>query len=701
MLAIQIISAMGLRTGDHHGNRLDFFAVVSYCGSELFTTSVCGDCADPVWQEAFVKPVDDLRGKEREYNRPVFLESLKVQVMWLNEKNVPEPIAEARIPLSNIGPPQWYRLINPDPSFAPSGDAGLLLCALTLTEDTLGEGRIVGFMPLTEALPPNKPQHAPLYLNFEWSPVSLIGAHPLPGPLAGEILLDRHEHVEVETFAGSNSFGDKYAVLCRGSLYLTDLRLMFVPLSISPSSPHRFVDMAPVEAGHCRNEAELLALRRVFLQIPLGGIQDCKYHPMELNAACIRVTARDSSRAEFIVRRKATQRRRVVGGGAEGGGVANDVQKKLNFRSYRNGIQTEDLLPSVWCSRVVEEVTWRVREDVTWMRWARCLRLTMQPYALSAATDGWDSDDCGDDESSEDSVLRESSELDDIGKFSSSSNRVRSTTTVLEESRRKHWLAESLHVPSVVMDYHRLLVEGDGQSTPQWWLSTANVNYGLCDTYPQTLVLPTALSEEDISRGAQERSRQRLPSLVWIHPITRTPLCRSAQPLAGLNKAPEGDKKVVVSIQQACPSGLPLRIADARPYINAQANAIQGKGYENTHFLGGSTVAQLFFLDIQNVRRRCDVISLTECTDAFYCAQIHVMRDCLQKLRDSYGHGQSSSSTSGSSTSASRGTGDATAGDSTDHEASKWLSHVSSVLRGAASVAESILLGHPVLVHCR
>lgn len=75
------------------------------------------------------------------------------------------------------------------------------------------------------------------------------------------------------------------------------------------------------------------------------------------------------------------------------------------------------------------------------------------------------------------------------------------------------------------------------------------------------------------------------------------------------------------------------------------------------------------------------------------------MRDSLQKLRDSYslhtGTSPSSNKTGG------RGTGDATAGESTDHEASKWLSHVSTVLRGATSVAESILLGHPVIVHCR
>jgi hypothetical protein len=71
------------------------------------------------------------------------------------------------------------------------------------------------------------------------------------------------------------------------------------------------------------------------------------------------------------------------------------------------------------------------------------------------------------------------------------------------------------------------------------------------------------------------------------------------------------------------------------------------------------------------------------------------MRDCLQRLRDSYTILPFDSSFSGSST------GDTIASDATEQAVSKWLGHVSSVLKGAASVAESILLGHPVLVHCR
>ena len=44
-----------------------------------------------------------------------------------------------------------------------------------------------------------------------------------------------------------------------------------------------------------------------------------------------------------------------------------------------------------------------------------------------------------------------------------------------------------------------------------------------------------------------------------------------------------------------------LRIADARPRLNANANALQGKGYENINNFGGSSNASILFLDIENI----------------------------------------------------------------------------------------------------
>ena len=38
----------------------------------------------------------------------------------------------------------------------------------------------------------------------------------------------------------------------------------------------------------------------------------------------------------------------------------------------------------------------------------------------------------------------------------------------------------------------------------------------------------------------------------------------------------EHDKKMLLAIKSSCLTGLPLRIADARPKLNANANAVQG-----------------------------------------------------------------------------------------------------------------------------
>lgn len=142
-----------------------------------------------------------------------------------------------------------------------------------------------------------------------------------------------------------------------------------------------------------------------------------------------------------------------------------------------------------------------------------------------------------------------------------------------------------------------------------------NSSYRLCASYPSVLVFPGTLDESEICSAAAKRSSNRLPALVWLHPHNKAPLCRAAQPLAGLSGSSiDQDKHLLLSIRGLCRSRLPLRIADARPKLNANANAVHGKGFENNSFLGGSSVATLSFLDIDN---------------------IHVVRNSLTKLRES------------------------------------------------------------------
>ena len=99
-----------------------------------------------------------------------------------------------------------------------------------------------------------------------------------------------------------------------------------------------------------------------------------------------------------------------------------------------------------------------------------------------------------------------------------------------------------------------------------------------------------------------------------------------------------------------------LLIADARPKINAIANKLKGKGYENTSAYKEENI-ELKFMGIGN---------------------IHVMRNSHRKIFGSLETGNWR----------------------TTVQKSNWLSHVQRVLAGACRVAAKIGTNQSVLVHC-
>lgn len=285
---------------------------------------------------------------------------------------------------------------------------------------------------------------------------------------------------------------------------------------------------------------------------------------------------------------------------------------------YRSGLETSDLDPMLWVQRIVDYLWFELRLDLVWLRWAKYLKQSFQTF---------------------------------------------------QSSVDKAWLRKAMMYNTLDSDYQRHYVQD-----LDWRFSDLNEGYDICPTYPSTLVFPGNLSDEDIRGAAAQRSIGRLPALVWLHANTKAPLCRASQPLAGLSGTSlELDKKMCVSIKNSCPSGLPLRIADARPKLNANANAVQGKGFENIAFMGGPSVASLIFLDIEN---------------------IHVMRNSLYKAKDGLEANGEASSVSGTMAAA---TFDSNVN---NLHASKWSNHIASVLRGAMGIADSLMIGHPVLVHC-
>ncbi|EGB08455.1 hypothetical protein AURANDRAFT_25625, partial [Aureococcus anophagefferens] len=201
----------------------------------------------------------------------------------------------------------------------------------------------------------------------------------------------------------------------------------------------------------------------------------------------------------------------------------------------------------------------------------------------------------------------------------------------------------------------------------RWRLTETNALYALCPTYPSTLVVPAALTDAVLADAARWRSKARVPVLTWYNRASGAPICRSSQPHAGLTDKDDGDSDDdVVEISAVSPkargTGAPvLRIVDCRPVLNAKANAAMGKGHEVMSRLGGKESATLEFLDIAN---------------------IHGMQESFRVLREALG-----------------------APDEGDgvyravHD-SRWLNHVSLLLRGAVAVADHSAGGDPVLVHC-
>ena len=62
----------------------------------------------------------------------------------------------------------------------------------------------------------------------------------------------------------------------------------------------------------------------------------------------------------------------------------------------------------------------------------------------------------------------------------------------------------------------------------------------------------------------------------------QTAILRCAQPMAGVQgKRSEDDEAVIEAVFRANPSDKPVMIVDTRPKLNARANALKGKGFEN------------------------------------------------------------------------------------------------------------------------
>ena len=199
----------------------------------------------------------------------------------------------------------------------------------------------------------------------------------------------------------------------------------------------------------------------------------------------------------------------------------------------------------------------------------------------------------------------------------------------------------------------------NSNSKAPYRLSYGNLHYDLCSTYPKILMVPTSVTDELLSNASKHRSRNRLPVITWANSYNVT-IARCSQPTAGItNKKSEHDMKLLSKLNELNTYSDSYVICDCRPRINAIANALKGKGYEETSkSYAGS---HIIFFDIQNIHQmRASITSLKKCCES------QESEEWLATL-----------------------------------SATKWFQHLSKILQCAKRVASMVDKDrYSVLVHC-
>lgn len=124
----------------------------------------------------------------------------------------------------------------------------------------------------------------------------------------------------------------------------------------------------------------------------------------------------------------------------------------------------------------------------------------------------------------------------------------------------------------------------DESSTGTSWRILKNYKFRFSPTYPQTMIVPSIMSEDQLVQSARFRSRARLPVAVWRHPVNHSVLSRSSQPNYGMagNKS-EPDRILLRAYRDSANTNSnntspPLHIIDARKPIATKGNRLKGKG---------------------------------------------------------------------------------------------------------------------------
>lgn len=218
------------------------------------------------------------------------------------------------------------------------------------------------------------------------------------------------------------------------------------------------------------------------------------------------------------------------------------------------------------------------------------------------------------------------------------------------------------------IDFTPLEGNPEGSTVKNRFRTMDNRYFRACATYPPLLLVPANMIDQAIFASSRFRTKERLPVITYYYKKKGTFLSRSSQSKTGItqNRCPEdeillrylGDANYDES-QDNGNVEVNLSIYDARPYLNAMAQKVNGKGFEDTKLYRN---CEINFMDIDN---------------------IHHVREAHRKVLNLCYSPDFANNKWYSQL-----------------EATNWLELVSYIMTAASKVAQSLRNGRNCLVHC-
>ena len=213
-------------------------------------------------------------------------------------------------------------------------------------------------------------------------------------------------------------------------------------------------------------------------------------------------------------------------------------------------------------------------------------------------------------------------------------------------------------------------------SESKFCFSKKNIDYKLCETYPNILVIPTIFDNEEIFKIAGSRMKNRFPVLTFFYKAKKSYLYRSAQIKTGgiFFKTKNLEIEYINKIMNFDNNKKQFIIFDCRPILNAKANSLKGAGVEDTKDY--ENCKGIIFGCIENIHKVRQSLK-SALLKAYYGKETIVkgkisfninnlnMKNFLSKF-----------------------------------EETKWLEYLSDLILGSITVSNCLKKGINVLVHC-